>query len=155
MASGSILTRFDAVPPTAMISAGETSGASRSASTAAARIAATSAWVGGSCVTNRSVSRADPSWRPTARGRRVASTMQNSELPPPTSTTSVSCVTGIPSVTPMIVRKASSSCDSTCSGAPAVSAASLTMRAASAARRIGSVPRNVTSAAPSDRAVSA
>ena len=71
MASGSILTRFDAVPPTATISAGDASGASRSASTAAARIAATSVWVGGSCVTNRSVSRADPSWRPTARGRRV------------------------------------------------------------------------------------
>ena len=55
--------------------------------------------------------------------------MQNSELPPPTSTTSVSCVTGIPSVTPMIVRNASSSCDSTWNGASAVSAASLTMRA--------------------------
>ena len=60
--------------------------------------------VGGSCVTNRSVSRADPSRRPAARGRWTGSTTQNSELPPPTSTTSVSCVTGRPSVTPMIVR---------------------------------------------------
>ena len=108
--------------------------------------------VGGSCVANRSVRRADPSWRPAARAGATASTMQNSELPPPTSTTSVSWVTGMPSVTPMIVRYASSSCDRTWSGAPAASAASRTMRAASAARRIGSVPRNVTSAAPSARA---
>ena len=58
----------------------------------------------GSWLTKRSVSRADPSCRPDARGRWVGSTTQNSELPPPTSMTRVSWVTGMPSVTPMIVR---------------------------------------------------
>ena len=92
------------MPPTATISVGCAVGAPAITSRAAARIAATSAFVAGSCLTNRSVSRADPSWRPVARGRWVGSTTQNSELPPPTSMTRVSWVTGMPSVTPMIVR---------------------------------------------------
>ncbi len=92
------------MPPTPMSSAGVAVGAPWMASAAALRIAATSASVGGSCVAKRSVRRAEPIRTPAARGRWTGSTTQNSELPPPISTTSVSWVTGMPSVTPMIVR---------------------------------------------------
>src|SRR4051794_26879960 len=155
MASGSTLTRFDAVPPTAMISLGSDAGAAGMASAAAARIASTSVGVGGSAVANRSVKSWEPSRTPPARGRWTGSTTQNSELPPPTSTTNVSRPTGIPWVTPMIVRNASSSCDRTCSDAPSISCAAATTRPASAARRIGSVPRKVMASAPNDRATAA
>ena len=56
-----------------------------------------------------------------------APTMQNSELPPPTSTTSSSWVTGLPSVTPMRVRNASSSWVTTWSGAPVAAPTSWTI----------------------------
>ncbi len=58
----------------------------------------------------------------------------------------------MPSVTPMSVRNASSSCVTTYRGVPLADTTSWTMAAESAARRIGSVPRNVMFVAPSRRA---
>ena len=51
IAAGRTLIRFEAVPPTATISPGVASGAARTASIAARRIAASSVGVGGSCWT--------------------------------------------------------------------------------------------------------
>ena len=147
------MSRLDAVPPTATISRGCASIAPAIASSAAAVIATTSAAVGGSPVTNRAVRRLEPRRRPAARAWPRGGTAQNSELPPPMSTTSVSRVTGRPSVTPMRVRNASSSWLRTCSGTLVVRSMSPTILAASAARRMGSVPRRVIIVAPSCRAV--
>ena len=73
-------------------------------SPALTRIASTASGVGGSDVTKRFVNRPEPSRRPAARGAPSRVTTQNSELPPPMSTTSVSCSTGQPPVTPTTVR---------------------------------------------------
>ena len=73
-------------------------------SSAVTSIAAISSSVGGSSVANRAVSRFEPMRSPAARAGSRGPTAQNSELPPPMSTTSVSWVTGRPWVTPMSVR---------------------------------------------------
>ena len=153
--AGRSLSRFDAVPPTATISAGVASGASATSARTAARMASISARVGGSDFARSRVILALPTRSPIARAAWPGPMNTSSELPPPMSTTSSSDVTGRPPVTPRSISSASSSCASTWNGTPARCCTSWTSVAESAARRIGSVPTIVISVAPSPRAASA
>ena len=104
------LMRFDAVPPTATIWDGLAVGASSMAARATSRTVSRSrSPSAGPLVISASVRRDDPSCRPEACEPPSLPTMENSELPPPMSTTRSSRDTFRPSVTPMRLRSPSSS----------------------------------------------